>query len=54
MPHLHTCVLHNVRKTEGTVTGDKIFFDKTNKKEVFAYPERYTERNDGADEYIVL
>jgi len=27
---------------------------KTNKKEVFAYPERYTERNDGVDEYIVL
>lgn len=26
---------------------------KTNKKEVFAYPERYTERNQG-DEYIVL
>lgn len=26
---------------------------KTNKNEVFAYPERYTERNNG-DEYIVL
>lgn len=26
---------------------------KTNKKEVFKYPERYTERNQG-DEYIVL
>ena len=26
---------------------------KTNKKEVFTYPERYTERNQG-DEYIVL
>lgn len=27
---------------------------QTNKKEVLSYPERYTERNDGADEYIVL
>lgn len=26
----------------------------TDKKEVFSYPERYTERNDGSDEYIVL
>jgi hypothetical protein len=27
---------------------------KTNKKEIFSFPERYTERNDGNDEYIVL
>ena len=27
---------------------------KTNKKEVFAFPERYTEHDDGEDKYIVL
>lgn len=27
---------------------------KTNKKEVFTYPERYTEHEDGEDKYIVL
>jgi len=27
---------------------------KTNKKEVFTYPERYTEHDDGEDKYIVL
>ena len=45
---------------ELTTTTDVLYRDlvyitsKTNKKEVFAYPEHYTERNDGADEYIVL
>lgn len=45
---------------ELTTTTDVLYRDliyitsKTNKKEVFAFPERYTERNDGADEYIVL
>jgi len=45
---------------ELTTTTDVLYRDlvyitsKTNKKEVFAYPERYTERNDGSDEYIVL
>jgi hypothetical protein len=27
---------------------------KTNKKEVFSYPEQYTEHDDGEDKYIVL
>lgn len=45
---------------ELTTTTDVLYRDliyvtsKTNKKDVFVYPERYTERNDGADEYIVL